>query len=243
MCTVTYINHNDQRIFTSNRDENKQRPAALWPFSNAFQQKRLFYPKDPVGNGSWIIATDDGAIGVLLNGAIVKHTRHPFYKKSRGLVLVELMQASCGIDYFNEESLQDIEPFTIIHYKNECLHKLQWDGENKFRGQLNPSENYIWSSVTLYEPEVIHGREKRFASFLKKLNCPDAQAIREFHLQNYGDYENGFVINRKNGVLTQSLTQAIVFSNEISLSYNDLLNNTFHEEIIETDKAAHLQKL
>jgi hypothetical protein len=239
MCTVTYINSNSFRCLTSSRDEHRLRPAAVWPSSDFYSKKRLFYPKDPVGNGSWFVTSDSGTVSVLLNGAFKKHEINPSYQKSRGAILVELMKQEYMVDAFNGISLQNIEPFTVISYDRKILYQFLWDGNEKFIKELDPSRNYIWASVTLYKEEIIQKRKNMFADFLVSNPFPDAPEICKFHLQNDGDTENGLMITRQSGILTQSITQAIICNSEIKLKYQDLLAKTVAEESV---KIVHLKQ-
>jgi Transport and Golgi organisation 2 len=77
MCTVTYIPSLKGVHITSNRDERHDRGAALEPEKYGdVNGRQLLYPKDIEGGGSWITLKDNGDAAVLLNGAIVPHTRN-----------------------------------------------------------------------------------------------------------------------------------------------------------------------
>ncbi|MEJ0082440.1 MAG: NRDE family protein, partial [Puia sp.] len=78
-------------FFTSSRDEQAGRPLALFPEIYEINGCRVLFPKDPQGGGSWIAVNENGHAGVLLNGAIKVHEPGLSYRKSRGLVLLDLI--------------------------------------------------------------------------------------------------------------------------------------------------------
>src|SRR5690242_15942392 len=91
MCTVSFINFNDSVFITSNRDEHKSRGAAKRPKTYLLNGRKVTFPMDPKGRGTWFAINDLQSAIVLLNGAKEKHEPKPFYRKSRGLVVLELI--------------------------------------------------------------------------------------------------------------------------------------------------------
>jgi hypothetical protein len=220
MCTVTYIPVKEGVLITSNRDENISRPAADTIVECREENKAaLFFPKDPLHGGSWFTVAENGAVGVLLNGAFEKHMPVYPYKKSRGLVLLELMQEKNMAAAFERYGLQQVEPFTIVHYAGDQLLELRWDGESRYTTPLHIQQPHIWSSVTLYDSRVRDWREKQFGHFIYDHNDIDEQAVLGFHLQSFDDAENGFVMQRSNGIQTRSVTQAVIRSSGIQLTH------------------------
>ena len=61
---------------------------------------------------------------MLFNGAFKKHTKNATYKKSRGLILLDLIASKFILNYFGEVSLELIEPFSIILFEDESLQRL-----------------------------------------------------------------------------------------------------------------------
>src|SRR3954468_12299913 len=114
MCTVTFIPARNHFFFTSSRDEQAGRPVAFFPEVYEINGARVLFPKDPQGGGSWIAVNENGHVAVLLNGAIKAHQAERPYRKSRGLVLLELIAATSAADAFEETDFSGIEPFTVI---------------------------------------------------------------------------------------------------------------------------------
>lgn len=91
MCTVTFVKTADKIVITSNRDEKIIRPNAIPPQNYMVNGKNVIYPKDPKAGGTWCVVDENGTVLVLLNGANEKHTVKLPYRKSRGLIVLELI--------------------------------------------------------------------------------------------------------------------------------------------------------
>jgi uncharacterized protein with NRDE domain len=225
MCTVTYIKYNDQYYFTSNRDENINRQSALHPQKNVYENFSLYYPVDPVGKGTWFCVKNDGTICILLNGAQKKHVSNGFYLKSRGIVLLELMNNQNIVLGWEEMNLEKIEPFTIITFLNGALSQLRWNGTEKESIELNADEAHIWSSATLFTEEIIVQRKTWFEAFLKdNAFTIDGNKMLSFHADTQKENtENGLQIKRSNNILTKNITQCVLRKNDFTITHLDLL--------------------
>lgn len=51
---------------------------------------------------------------VLLNGAKEKHLVKPFYRKSRGLIVLEIASENDSLECWKKIDLTEIEPFTMV---------------------------------------------------------------------------------------------------------------------------------
>ena len=238
MCTVSFVRANDSVIITSNRDEHVLRENAAAPAFENLAGKKIIFPKDAKAGGTWFAAADNGVVSVLLNGAFKKHTPHPPYRKSRGLILLEIIEADKPVDFFNEMSLENIEPFTIVLYQPGQLSELRWGGEFKHQRQLDVCRNYIWSSATLYSDEIIEQREDLFQQFIHSPATATAARIYDFHASNNGDTENGFIINRQTGMRTFSITQVVVNNDRVNFLHSDLLFQKQYTEILPVNQTA-----
>ena len=238
MCTVSFVRVNDAVIITSNRDEHEERENACAPEFHQLQRKKIIFPKDARAGGTWFAASNNGVVAVLLNGAFVKHTPQPPYRKSRGVILLEIMEADEPLSFFKTLNLDNIEPFTVVLYQPGYLYELRWDGNDKHEKALDITLNYIWSSATLYTDEVIEHRENLFGRFIHSGIAITTAGIYNFHASNNGDEENGFVIKRKTGMKTFSITQAILQSDTINFSHADLLEQKRYTETMHINHAA-----
>ncbi len=222
MCTVTIFRNSGETIITSNRDEQVARAAALQPKKYLINGKNITFPKDPKGGGTWFAADESGNVIVLLNGARQSHQVKPGYRKSRGLIVLDLISSTSAIDCWNEIDLNEIEPFTIVLHQDEILYDLRWNGEVKEKNIVE-CKYAIWSSATLYAEHIRHARENWFEEFLKENDYNvNAGQLCQFHTTSHGaDIQNGLVIDRDQ-LKTLSITQALIVGKSVELNYSDL---------------------
>ncbi len=225
MCTVSFVPVPDSVIITSNRDENIQRQNAAAPAFHRLNHKKIIFPKDAKAGGTWFAAANDGTVAVLLNGAFIKHMPAPPYRKSRGLILLDIMANDEPRLLFKEIDLNNIEPFTLILFQPGSLHELRWDGNKKHDRPLDILGNYIWSSSTLYSEAIIEGRERLFNKFISNEANKTPGLVHDLHGSDHGDPENGFVINRETGMKTFSITQAVISCGSLRFMHDDLLHS------------------
>jgi uncharacterized protein with NRDE domain len=224
MCTVSFYKNETQTIITSNRDEHHSRAKALPPQVYQTSTYQLIYCKDAQANGTWMVLRNDGVVIVLLNGAFERHQLNPPYRKSRGLVLLDIINEKDCLQKYREYDLTNIEPFTIIIYHNHLLHECIWNGNEKFIAEKSTEENYIWSSVTLYDEEFRNRKRDLFQQLLQTKNELNANDILQFH-HSKQDLENGFIINRSNQLMTFSVTQIVLTETINIFTHHDILDD------------------
>jgi uncharacterized protein with NRDE domain len=234
MCTVTFIPVKDSVFITSNRDEKLTRRNAIPPALYEYNRHKLLFPKDADAGGTWIIFRENGDAAVLLNGAFLCHSSQPAYRKSRGILLLELMSADHISWAYYRADLSGIEPFTIILFEKGCLYEFRWDGNERFYKQLSARRSYIWSSATLYDGLAMKKREQWFASFLNRTPHPTQFDILNFHrLTGDGSKRNDLLMNRDNIYSTVSISGIMLTPDRGSMTYIDVKNNRQSEKKIE----------
>ncbi|HLA55359.1 MAG TPA: NRDE family protein [Flavobacterium sp.] len=222
MCTVTFVRSGTKTIITSNRDEQVLRQA-IEPRHYVVEGKNVVFPKDPQAGGTWYAIDEHANVLVLLNGAAEKHTWNPPYRKSRGLIVLDIISAASPYVQWTEIDLENIEPFTSVLFQEKRLYQLRWNGKEKNTLELDPKESHIWSSTMLYPKTVREKREKWFAKFLRFNSTPSGKEMVHFHqYTESGDTQNGLVINRNNFLKTLSITQTIIGDNTVQMNYHDL---------------------
>lgn len=230
MCTVTFVNLNENIIITSNRDEKITRPKAIAPKTYYQNGKNMFYPKDPKAGGTWYVVDEFGSVIVLLNGAEEKHQVKNEYKKSRGVVVLELIECKDIIKTWNELDLMNIEPFTLVVYFENRLYQLQWNETCKVKKELDKNIPHIWSSSTLYEKRIREKRVNWFQNFIEKEAVLNEDALLNFHqFTENNDALNGLIINRDTILQTLSITQTIINRNRVKIKYLDLQTKELEE--------------
>lgn len=228
MCTVTFIPVKDKFFITSNRDEKQVRKPAIPPAIYSKNGSRIIYPKDADAGGTWIAMNENGNAAVLLNGGFIKHISQPPYRKSRGIVFLEIINETTPANYFMQADLSGIEPFTMIIFDNN-LYECMWTGTTKYCKELEKELPHIWSSVTLYDETVVKKRAQWFADFLSKFPQPSSEDIFNFHqFTGDGDEQNDLRMNRSGLLSTVSITGIIMEYQHCTFRYLDLKNNSIH---------------
>jgi uncharacterized protein with NRDE domain len=223
MCTVSYVFSNGKVIITSNRDEQLLRPSAIEPKLYVIKNKNIIFPKDQKAGGTWYAIKEDATILVLLNGAKEKHDLKQTYRKSRGLIVLDLISAKTAISEWKLIDLSDIEPFTLVLFESKKLYQLRWNEVEKETIILNENQNYIWSSSTLYSTKTREEREDWFRQFTFDKTLLTPSDMYDFHRYKENEnQENGLTINRNNKLKTLSITQTTIDGNTVKLSYFDL---------------------
>ncbi|MCF6130322.1 NRDE family protein [Flavobacterium sp. AS60] len=233
MCTVSFVNANGKIIITSNRDEKTLRPNSTEPKNYLINNKKIIFPKDQKAGGTWFAIDEHATILVLLNGANEKHILKESYRKSRGLIVLELISSESAIAAWKKIDLENIEPFTLVLFQNQKLYQLRWNETEKSTLELDTNQSHIWSSSTLYPKEIREERANWFYTFLDTV--PEVNADELFNFHRYTEEENtehGLVINRNETLKTLSITQTVIEKNKVVIHYNDLIaeqdfSNTF----------------
>ena len=235
MCTVSFVNANGKIIITSNRDEKVIRPQAIEPKNYLINNKKIMFPKDQKAGGTWYAVDEHSNVLVLLNGAEEKHVVTGNYAKSRGLIVIEIIGSCSPFNAWQTIDLDCIEPFTLVLFENFKLYQLRWNGEEKNVLELDPNENHIWSSSTLYPAAIREKRAHWFTTFLNTTRGATGLSaakteVTQTELFNFHRYteekneEHGLVINRGDLMKTLSITQTVIDKNKVELFHHDLIN-------------------
>ena len=236
MCTVSYVPLDNGFILTSNRDELSGRLTSLPPdFYLTENGLSLYYPKDPVGAGSWMAASEDERVVCLLNGAFHTHKHQPPYDRSRGLIVLEAFQYETPFDFYQGVNLKDVEPFTMIFVWAGLLVEFRWNGKEKHFLSL-PNQPYLWASSTLYSDDVLALKRSWLTEYLQTNPEPAQEMMMNFHEHGgISDPINGMLIKRSNGLQTLSITSIQLAAHEVSV-----LQNTFASPLFEDSWATQL---
>jgi len=234
MCTVTFIPVQEKYFITSNRDEKTVRKLAIPPALYQVESGKILFPKDGDMGGSWIASHENGNTAVLLNGAFKKHLPQPPYRLSRGKILLHVIASETPVTRFDRVNLERIEPFTLIIFEKGDLYECGWDGIKKYCKQLKSYRPYIWSSVTLYEEQVIKKRESWFTSFLNENPIPTQQEVLHFHhFTGDGNKDHDLRMERGELYSTVSITSIALSPDRADMIYHDLKEQKIYETEID----------
>ena len=155
MCTVVFIPQQNKKYFASLRDENPLRPQASTPQIIEENNVKFLAPIDTLAGGTWIGINEFNTVIILLNGADENHKRENDYRKSRGLIVKELLCSKQPVKDWNLINLKKIEPFTLIVFSNNNLYQLVWCGVQKTNILLDDSDR---KSTRLNSSHVVTSR-------------------------------------------------------------------------------------
>ncbi|MBL0683396.1 NRDE family protein [Aquimarina mytili] len=234
MCTVTLIPTQENNfILTSNRDEAINRKTLLPEFYEV-NKTRMLFPKDALAGGTWIGISDKNTMICLLNGGFEIHERLVSYRKSRGVVVKELLEANDLEQAIEQYDCKAIEPFTIVaaNWQSDLLlFEFVWDGHQKHLRSLE-KKTHIWSSSTLYTQEMKQMRQEWFGDFESNAILT-ADTLLDFHKDaGVGDKDVDLQIDR--GFLkTISITQIVKNEEELTMRYENLQNEEVSSVVFE----------
>ncbi|CAM3516096.1 NRDE family protein [Aequorivita lipolytica] len=233
MCTITFIpKSNYDFIVTSNRDEAPGRET-FPPKIYEEQGVQLLYPKDAVAGGTWIGISEKKRLVCLMNGGFIAHQRKPFYRKSRGLVVKDLLKCENLKSEIENYDFNGIEPFTavLVEWQRVLqLFQLVWDGINHHFSEETLAPQ-IWSSSPLYPKNLKHKRENWFSGFLMKTVNPSEEEILQFHkTAGEGDFNSNLIMDR-GFIKTKSITQISKKEETLEMRYEDLQREEIYESV------------
>jgi len=234
MCTVTFIPQTNGFILTHNRDEASSRSPKDIVLEKNQVGHSLVFPRDAQAGGTWFVTSDGGRTACLLNGAFVLHTRQLPYRRSRGLILLDLFDWSNPDAFFRDYDLERIEPFTLLFFEQKTapsphtrVLEFRWDGEKRYLRELSGEEPHFWCSATLYPAAMQEKREQVFVEWLTQFSTVQdisSTAISHLHRTgSVGDPANDYIMNRGGKVQTLSITQVLVDEKNAQMHYADLL--------------------
>lgn len=225
MCTLTYIPLESGFLFTSNRDETVLRQVNDEPEAKVYFGHTVHFPRDPGAGGTWFASSERGLSLCLLNGAFEKHTRKESYRRSRGLMLLDAFAFSDAESFARDYDFKGIEPFTLVWLLHEprVLIEMRWDEQELHFRPLDPFKPEIWSSSTLYSPEVRAERRTWFEKALDEGGFAQQADILYFHrFSGKGNQQQDLVMKRGDFLRTLSITSLEVQQEKGKLIHQNL---------------------
>lgn len=223
MCTVTFVPKKDGFVFASNRDEQPLRKT-IFPDYYKEDGVQLFYPKDVVAGGTWIGVSEQERLVCLLNGGKVYHNPAIKFSKSRGLVVKKLLTTTDIQKTIKELDLEGVAPFTVVVVdwkQNNKIYELVWCRNQMWMQELNPKEQHIWSSSTLYTEEVKEERKTWFDNLDLSKETAISPNLLAFHQnESLGTVETAPKMKR---TVVETVSTTLVEKNaeDLSLEYHD----------------------
>lgn len=230
MCTISYIPLKQGFVVTDSRDEYFERKAIHPAFYDEYQS-RLFYPRDSVAGGTWIGVSNHHHLICLMNGAFEKHIRKENYRKSRGIVVKELLAEEDLLQAVNRYDLTDIEPFFALLFSWDfgiSVHEFIWDGKQKTANEHATNKAKIWSASMTYDADQRQEREDRLQDLLNENSVITSDLLWDFHHSKGTPESEEIVIDR--GLLkTTSVTQFSYIEGKEWFRFHNLLTDEQQE--------------
>lgn len=232
MCTVVFIPKGNNYFFASLRDESPLRPRAAVPTIYNDGNAVILSPTDTKAGGTWLGVTAAGAVIILLNGGFEKHERKTNYRRSRGLIVAELLASNSPVVHWNAMDMHGVEPYTLVVWIEGNLFQLVWDGDNKHGEMLKANLPYIWSSATLYDSHARTYRSELFQQWIG-INTPVSSLSLFNFFKSFTESENGFLMNRNEQTKTLSYTFIeLQIDDSAEMQYHDFVSDTYQEKKI-----------
>jgi hypothetical protein len=230
MCTVTLIQGpwlvgtaagaaTGRWRLVCNRDERRDRPAALQPTVAIVDGTRVVRPIDPTGGGTWIAVTDAGLAFVLLNrydaAADDRGT------ESRGLIIPTLAGAR-ALDAAGKRlaafDVRRVRPFELLALDDARLLHAWSDGRVlRMRERRGTSRVCLTSSSV----ETRRVRAWRLASVRRHLTTASAAAQDEFHRLRHPARDAYGILMSRPDARTVSTTRIELWPDRVVMQYDD----------------------
>lgn len=212
MCIISFYKIKDQILLTHSRDESVFRKSSLEIEERIWANEKYFAPIDQEKQGTWIFYSQKFVACILNGGKTKPNFFRDKYKKSRGIVLLDLMKYNSVEEYIEKENFEGIAPFTIFVYERitEKIFLLFWD-ENTLEVKDLSSYNFVFRcSSTLYSLDKMLEIEKKFPTF-NIIRVNEIYALHDSLKMKDGEIEKGKA--------TTSITQIFINKTDINMKY------------------------
>jgi hypothetical protein len=204
-----------------NRDERRDRPAALPPVERVYGRVRATHPIDVPSGGTWIAATSAGLVLALLNEpCAAADVERP--TTSRGLIIPHLLDATDLDEIAKRACRLDARcyaPFRLVAIDGRRIHQLVGDGHRITHSETPVTRRWMSTSSSVRPAEIAVRRAEAFERLVTE---PSIAAQDRFH--EYFDRarsEEGVRMARPDA-RTVSTTAVEVFRRGVTMAYRPL---------------------
>lgn len=188
MCTVSWLHHDGGYDLFCNRDEQRTRSAALAPRLHTQRGVRFIAPIDGDFSGTWVGVNEFGLSLCLLNryqDAVSTSHEAP---TSRGLLLMELLDAASREDvlaHLRAMGLSRFRPFTLLALEIARPAMIaRWDGR-ALAMDSNGDAAMPLTSSSFDTARVIASRTAYFKRLAAASGRVDAAVLEQFHASHF----------------------------------------------------------
>ena len=226
MCTVTLVPYDGGFRLACNRDERRDRQAALPPTSYACGKQTAIFPVDPAGGGTWIGVNDAGLAATLLNRTRFGDAR-PIAAQSRGLLVPRVMAAQCWGEAMLSAGRIDptlYHPFRLVVVRGSLVGEIVSDGRRVSSTASALTGPTLFTSSSLGDALVEEPRRRLFEQMIRDHHGDRLHAQWRYHRHRWPQRPELSVAMERDDAMTVSRTVIDVGADSISLSYQRVTN-------------------
>ena len=223
MCTVSFVPTSRGFYLAMNRDEKRERFAALLPEVVELENRRSIFPREPTG-GTWISVNDGGVCLALINWhRIQRKPKNDIL--SRGLVVRELageISADQIATSVKKLPLRKLRPFRLIVVapNQKRVAEWRWNLQRLTRCDHRWQRRH-WFSSGLDEPRAEVERARTCASANAKASGSTLKQLRKLHCSHAPTRGPFSICMHRADAATVSYTEVSVTEKSVSMRYAD----------------------
>lgn len=221
MCTVSFVPKSHEFYVAMNRDEKRDRLAALIPAVVEIESRRALFPYDPIG-GTWISVNDAGLCLALINWhRIQRKPKNDIL--SRGLVVRELAGKSSADEIATSVKklpLRKLRPFRLIVIAPDQMRVTEWRWNLERLTKCDHAwQQQHWFSSGFDEHRAEVERAKICASEKTKATEHTLKRLRQLHRSHAPKRGPFSICMHRSDAATVSYTEVSVTKKSASMRY------------------------
>ena len=223
MCTVSIVPYDDGFRLVCNRDERRDRPAAIPPTVRLLQRVSATYPQDTRGGGTWVGVNEVGLAAALLN-----RTADPVAAeesrgiRSRGLVIPQLLDSRSVTDALETARRlvpTQFNPFRVVLVERMTAGMVTSDGLTLSVQMMDVGLPQMLTSSGLGDGVVDTPRRQLFERLVLRGDRFSPLAQDRFHAHRWPSRPDISVHMERPDARTVSRTTIVATSRAIDLEY------------------------
>ncbi|MBI2804126.1 MAG: NRDE family protein [Planctomycetes bacterium] len=224
MCTVTIIRHGAGIRLACNRDESRQRPAALPPRVAVTDSRQALMPIDPQSGGTWIAANDAGLIFTLLNAYAIpwKPNVPPASRKSRGRIIPSLLSATTlavANKRLESLALSEWPPFRLVIADRHACDDFRFDGNDLLRTSRRIDVEVLMFTSSGLGDEVVDAPRRALLADFFRPGRDQASEQDAYHRHSWPQRRHLSVCMSRPEARTVSFTTVDVAADHVRMTY------------------------
>lgn len=221
MCTVSFFPSPRGFYLAMNRDEKRDRFAALPPKIVEFENHRVLFPREPTG-GTWISANDAGVCLALINWHRIKRepnngvrTRGEVIRKLAGISTSDEISAAV-----KKLALRKLRPFRLIAIVSSENRVIEWRWNlNRLSIRKHSWEPHHWFSSSFDEATAEATRARVCAALQDESAKQDVKWLRRLHRSHEPERGPFSICMHRPDAATVSYTEVAVSGRSVVMCY------------------------